>query len=161
MAKKTVKKNVKKTNAFIKVKREETTETCCEKRWNLVPLRFALGLMFIAAGLPKLIGLISGGNQVPAFFTSLGIPFPVFSAWLVAIVEILGGALLMLGFMTCITGILLVIIMSVAALTTSIGSFSWINLLQHLVYIGALVAIMCGNKDFSLKPRVCRDCCKK
>lgn len=161
MAKKPVKK---KTNAEIKVSNVQMNNSavsCCEKRWNLVPLRFALGLMFIAAGLPKLIGLISGGSQTPGFFASLGIPFPLFSAWLVAIVEVLGGAMLMLGVMTCLTGSLLVFIIAVATLTTSINSFAWMKLIQHLLYIAALVAVMCGSKEYSLRPRVCTECCKK
>lgn len=161
MAKKTIKK---KLNAEIKVNHmqmDDSDKPCCEKRWNLVPLRFALGIMFISAGLPKLIGLISGGSQTPGFFSSLGIPFPVFSAWLVAIVEVFGGALLMLGVMTFLTGSLLVIVIAVATLTTSINSFAWMKLAQHLLYIAALVAVMCGSKEYSLKPRVCANCFNK
>jgi putative oxidoreductase len=141
---------------------KETTP-CCNAKWNLIPLRFALGLMFLAAGLSKLLNLVDGGNQITTIFAGLGIPLPVFSAWLVAIVEIVGGLFLLLGFMTWYTGMVLGIVMVVVIITTTLSPFNWGSLTKHLVYISALVAIMYGSKYFSTgkNPCCCKGFCKK
>lgn len=143
-------------------KMPETTKSesgCCRAKWNLIPLRFALGLMFFAAGLPKLISLIGGGSQIPQFFSGLGIPLAGFFAWVVAIVETLGGIMLILGVMTWWTGLALGIVMVVATLLTSINPMNWGSLTKHLVYIAGLVALMFGSKYFSLTKCKCGDDC--
>jgi putative oxidoreductase len=131
---------------------------CSDKKWNLVPLRFALGLMFLAAGLPKLFSLIAGGNQISMFFAGLGIPLPVFFAWTVAIVEIVGGLFLLAGFMIWWTGLVLGILMLVALITTTINPLNWLSLMMHLVFITALVALMHGSRYFSVNS--CCSCCR-
>ena len=119
------------------------------KEYTFLPLRIILGIMFINAGLPKLINLISGSGQTINFFTNLGIPFPVFFAWTVAIIEIIAGVMLLLGLLTWWASFLLVIIMSVAGLTTSlIVTFDFTNLVWHLVFIVALITIMLSKNTF-------------
>lgn len=155
------KKKSKTVNNMIKipsVPQKEQSESCCEKRWNLVPLRFALGLMFLASGLPKLFSLIGGESQIPGFFAGLGIPLAGFFAWVVAISEVLGGIFLMLGFMTWWASIVLGIIMVVAMLLTSFNPINWGGLTKHLVYIAGLLAVMFGRKYFSVCNSGC--CCK-
>jgi putative oxidoreductase len=162
MAKKVVKKKVRpnKKNFLNMVPSAPVDTGCCESKWSLIPLRFALGLMFLAAGLPKLFSLLAGGNEISGFFAGLGIPLPVFAAWLVAIVEVVGGIFLMLGFITWWTGLLLCIVMVVAATLTTLSPFNWGSLTKHLVYIGGLVAVMYGSRYFSLS-RKCKCCCRK
>jgi uncharacterized membrane protein YphA (DoxX/SURF4 family) len=140
----------KKVIKTIKQPAESGGKTCCEHKWNLLPLRFALGLMFLAAGLPKLFSLISGNSQIPGFFASLGIPLAGFSAWLVAIVEVIGGIFLLIGFLTWWTGLILGIVLVVATLTTTLSPLSWGKLTQHLVFITALIAVMHGNRYMSV-----------
>ncbi|MGV8162083.1 MAG: DoxX family protein [Candidatus Nanoarchaeia archaeon] len=149
----------KKTKVAVPLKMTEVNTkiygSCCETKWNLVPLRIVLGLLFLVAGLPKLIGLIGGGSQLPGFFATLGIPLPLFSAWLVAIVEVAGGLLLMLGLLTWCVGLILGIVIIVATITTSFNPFNWGSLTQHLLYLASLVAVMYGSKYFSLS-QYCR-----
>ena len=76
-------------------------------------LRIAVGSVFIVAGWGKLTGI----DGTAEFFGGVGIPLPVFSAWLVAIVEFFGGIMVLLGFFTRIPAILLGIIMIVAMIT--------------------------------------------
>lgn len=63
---------------------------------GLTILRVVLGVIFIAHGLPKITGGMEGTAQ---FFGSLGIPAPVAAAWLVALLESVGGLLLIVGFL--------------------------------------------------------------
>ncbi len=157
MAKKNTMKVAKATT--LKMEKPACCNTDCSKKWNLVPLRFALGLMFLAAGLPKLFSLISGGNQIPMFFSGLGIPAAGFFAWVVAIVEVVGGIFLLLGFLTWWIGLVLGIVMLVAMITTTFKPLNWLSLMMHLVFITALLAIMHGSRYFSINS--CCGCCKK
>jgi putative oxidoreductase len=68
---------------------------------GLLVLRLVTGAIFIGHGLPKL-GFLGGKGiaGATAAFAGWGIPLPALSATLVATTETLGGALLMLGFLT-------------------------------------------------------------
>jgi len=79
----------------------------------LLLIRIIWGLLFIQAGFGKLADI---GNVVE-FFTSLNIPYPVFSAWLVAFVETIGGVLILIGFLTRFAAVPFVIVMVTALLT--------------------------------------------
>jgi len=114
------------------------------KHWVLLPLRIATGLMFLSAGLPKLISMISGNPAVPNFFTALGIPAPVFFAWLVAFVEVIGGAMLIAGLFTWwasfVFSIELIVIILVAIVFRA--PLNLLALGQHLVFLSSTVALM-------------------
>ncbi|MFC1704101.1 DoxX family protein [Candidatus Omnitrophota bacterium] len=69
------------------------------KGWALLPLRFGLGIMFVAHGLQKAFGLF-GGPGMEGFtnmIAGLGLPFPTFMAYLAAYIELLGGLFLIIG----------------------------------------------------------------
>ena len=55
--------------------------------------RFAVGLLFVSTGWGKVHSL----DKVTAFFTDLGIPAPGLNAHVVSFVELVGGALLVIG----------------------------------------------------------------
>ena len=82
-------------------------------RYGLVILRVVLGIAMAVHGWSKLSG---GVGNVAGFFGSLGIPAAGIVAWLVTIVELVGGILLILEFLTQIAGILIAIDMLVAIL---------------------------------------------
>lgn len=73
-------------------------------RYGLAILRIVLGIAFVVHGWSKLSGGVGG---VGGFFGSLGIPAPALMAWVVTIVELVGGLLLIVGALTQIVGILL------------------------------------------------------
>ena len=75
-------------------------------RLGLAILRIVLGIAMLVHGWSKLSGGVGG---VAGFFGSLGIPAPGFIAWAVTIVELVGGILLVVGFLTQIAGILIAI----------------------------------------------------
>lgn len=76
-------------------------------RYGLAILRIVLGIAFAVHGWSKLSGGVDG---VAGFFGGmLGIPLPGLMAWVVTIVELIGGLLLIVGGLTQIVAILLVL----------------------------------------------------
>jgi putative oxidoreductase len=74
-------------------------------RYGLAILRVVLGIAMLVHGWAKLSG---GVDNVAGFFGGmLGIPAPGLMAWVVTIVELVGGILLVVGFLTQIAGLLI------------------------------------------------------
>jgi putative oxidoreductase len=73
--------------------------------YGLAILRVVLGIAMAVHGWAKLSG---GVDNLAGFFGgTLGIPAPGLMAWVVTIVELVGGILLIVGFLTQIAGILI------------------------------------------------------
>lgn len=91
-----------------------------EKYHDYAPLllRIGVGLIFIVAGYGKLTGI----EGTISFFGNIGIPMAGVMAWVVAIVEFVGGIMVLAGFRMSYANILLAIIMLVAILTTKLDS---------------------------------------
>ena len=79
----------------------------------LLFVRLYWGWQFWQSGWGKLQDI----SKPIGFFTDLGIPFPVFNAWFVALLEAGGGILLILGLASRLISIPLVIDMVVAYIT--------------------------------------------
>jgi putative oxidoreductase len=75
--------------------------------------RFTLGVLFVSTGWGKVHSL----EKVTAFFTDLGIPAPAFQATMVSFVELIGGALLVIGLASRLAALPLIASMAVAILT--------------------------------------------
>lgn len=86
--------------------------------YGLALLRIVLGIAFALHGWSKLSG---GMDGVAGFFASIGIPAASLVAWIVMIVELVGGILLIIGFLTQIVGILLALDMLGAIIFAYIG----------------------------------------
>ncbi|WP_257006589.1 DoxX family protein [Gilliamella sp. Occ4-3] len=86
-------------------------------------LRIALGIMFLAHGLTKLLVLTPSGTA--QYFESIG--FPGFVGYLTIAFEIAGGALLLLGILTRIISSLTVIQMIVISFIHSTNGWSFSN----------------------------------
>ena len=82
-----------------------------------MPLRVALGAVFIVHGIMK-ISTLAG---TAAFLGSLGFPVPSVLAVILMLVELLGGAFLLFGFMTRYAALLISIEMIIAILVAKIG----------------------------------------
>ena len=78
----------------------------------LLAVRLYWGWQFMQTGWGKLHNI----PHVTQFFMSLGIPFPGLNAWVVALMELLGGILLIVGFGSRLTGLALTVDMVVAYL---------------------------------------------
>src|SRR5436190_10650668 len=82
-------------------------------------LRLMAGGVFFWEGILKFVYT----NQGVGRFTKLGIPFPGPTAFFVALLEIVGGVLLMSGFLTRAISVPFVIEMLVAMLSTKISLY--------------------------------------
>lgn len=86
--------------------------------WAPLLLRIGVGLIFIVAGWGKLNG-IEGTAQ---FFDSVGIPMAGVMAWVVALVEFIGGIMVLTGYRIQLPTLLLAIVMLVAIITTKLSA---------------------------------------
>lgn len=96
--------------------------------------RLAIGWVFLWAGYGKLGNL----EQVIGYFDSLGIPLASVQAPFIAVLELVGGAALILGFGTRIFSFLLASTMTVALMTahaSEISVFSDMFKIYEFVYI--------------------------
>ena len=73
---------------------------------GLTILRVVLGMIFLAHGWPKLFG---GIEFTSSFLTSLGVPFSSVAAWILALLETLGGILLVVGYVVAPVALLLIV----------------------------------------------------
>ena len=77
---------------------------------GLAVLRIVVGVTYILHGWPK---LMDGARGTAQFFGQLGIPVPTASAWLVTLLEVVGGLLLVLGLFVLPVALLFIIEMLV------------------------------------------------
>jgi len=71
--------------------------------WSLVVLRIGVGGIFLIHGLGKLLNIgpyAVGIGGTAGFLGSLGFPAALFFAWVLTLVETLGGAFILAGFLT-------------------------------------------------------------
>ncbi|GIG30618.1 DoxX family protein [Cellulomonas marina] len=71
----------------------------------LLLARVAVGVVFVAHGLQKLV--TNGIDGTAGFFSSVGVPAAEVAAWVSAVVELVGGALLVVGLAVPVAGLLL------------------------------------------------------
>jgi putative oxidoreductase len=119
--------NEQNLNKTSKTERESTMKNII--RWLTQPpvdgpastvlIRLMAGSVFFWEGILKFVYV----NQGVGRFTKLGIPFPVFTADFVGGLEIVGGLLIMAGFLTRLITIPFVIEMIVAILSTKISLY--------------------------------------
>lgn len=117
-------------------------------------LRLLVGLIMAAHGLGK---LEAGPGEVwGGFFASLGIPAPVAAAWVVTIVELVGGVFLIVGFLTRIVGLLFtgVMIGAITLVSADLGLRTTANGpgadLNLALLAGALALVLLGPGRIAL-----------
>ena len=113
--------------------------------------RLLLGVVMFAFGWEKWV--TKGLSATAVGMRNLGVPFPVLSATFAGTVELLGGALLMLGALTAAVGVLMVLDMAGAIVTThqyvSITGTPGIALTGSIL-TGALIFAAFGAGRFSV-----------
>jgi len=112
------------------------------KGYGLAILRIVAGLLFLLPGIMKLMDPAG----ITGMLIGLGFPAPSFLAWILLLSEIIFGASLIVGWKTKYTTWPLVIVLLVATLTVALpgaleNPMGWVNVLFHLVGIGALISI--------------------
>jgi putative oxidoreductase len=123
-------------------------------RWALLPLRLIVGFGFLAHGVAK---WNRGPENFGKLLDQIGVPFAVSTAWVITLVEILGGLAIIIGFFVTVASIPLIMTMVGAMLTVHLPyGFSSVNTIGltavgpafgppgyeiNLLYIGALLAL--------------------
>ena len=123
-----------------------------EDSWAMLALRLALGIVFLAHGSQKVLGLFGGPGLSSTFqmFAGMGIP-PFFAALDIA-AEFMGGLFLIIGFLTRISalGIAVVMVVAVYMVHWQNGFFmNWFGRMPagkegfeyHILAFGAAIAL--------------------
>ena len=128
------------------------SDTCpITKRYGsyaLTVVRVVLGIIFLMHGLQKVLGLFGGeGLQATVkMFTSMGMSVVI--AYMVPLIELLGGAALILGLLTKLAalGIMIVMIGAVATVHWKNGFFMQNHGFEYnLALIGMCVSLILGG----------------
>jgi putative oxidoreductase len=96
----------------------ERAETALSK-WGLLPLRIAVGVIFMMHGWQKVF--VFGISGTADILRWVGIPFPTFFGVVVMLTELLGGLAIMLGLFARGAALFLAVDMTVAILAARIG----------------------------------------
>ncbi|GAC57902.1 hypothetical protein GOHSU_27_00380 [Gordonia hirsuta DSM 44140 = NBRC 16056] len=109
--------------------------------------RIILGIIFFAHGWQKFF--TNGIGNVADGFAAMGVPAPTFSAWFAGLVELVGGAALILGVAVPVFAGLLIIDMIGAIFTAHIDNGFW-NIdggyELNLALIAGLIAVAVANQ---------------
>lgn len=109
----------------------------------LLFLRVVLGVVFIAHGWDR--WFLSGMVETTGQFSAWGVPQPRLSAYLTAMAELLGGALLLLGVLTTLTAGALTLLVTAALYFVHLGNGFFVaqgGVEYPLVVIAALLMIV-------------------
>ncbi|MDO4685255.1 MAG: DoxX family protein [Corynebacterium sp.] len=107
----------------------------------LLFLRLVLGIIFIAHGWDRMF--IMGLEENTGQFSALGVPQPELSTWIVTVSELLGGSLLVVGFLCTFVAGAMALLMSAATyfvhlnhgLFVAEGGFEYTLLLVAALFI--------------------------
>lgn len=116
-------------------------------------LRIVLGLIFVAHGGAKLFGGVGG---TVAFFGSLGIPLPFLAAWMITLLEFVGGMFLIVGLFVLPTAILLAVHMLVGIILVHIPNGFFVigpdaagGYEFNLLLIAGLLSLLLGGPGYA------------
>ena len=126
--------------------------------WWPFALRVIVGFGFMQHGFAK---LARGPDDFAHILSALGVPLPAFFAWATILVELIGGAAVLLGAFVMLASLPMAIVLMVAIVTVHIpNGFSSIKLLSvdasgahfgqpgyetDLLYLASLIALVLGG----------------
>ena len=125
-----------------------------ETQWATIPLRIALGVIFMAHGGQKLFGWLGGKGLegTAGFFVKLGLTPGMLWAALAGLGEFGGGLLVLLGLFTRLGALSIALVMLVAILKVHWGAFfmpAGIEFTASL-FVAAMALLITGGGRFSL-----------
>jgi putative oxidoreductase len=126
--------------------------------WYALPLRLVVGLGFFEHGYAK---FARGADGFIAILHALGVPFANFLGWATIVVEVVGGAMILLGAFVPLATLPMMTVLLVAIFAVHLpNGFSSIKLLSYdamgahfgppgyetdLLYLAALIALCVGG----------------
>jgi putative oxidoreductase len=125
--------------------------------WGPTLLRITVGIVFLAHGAQKMF--VWGFHGVAGFLGQVGIPLPALFAVVLTLVELVGGAALVLGLFTRWAALLLALDMLVAVLAVKLkgGFFAPRGFEYELVLmVASLSLVLMGGGAASLDARLSR-----
>lgn len=124
------------------------------KSAGMFVLRLVTGLIFVLHGAMKLSAIALIG----AFFGQLGVPAALTVAWFIALLEIIGGAALILGVATRLFGALFAIEMVVAIFLTGVSRGFSAHEFELLLAASSLAIALAGSGSWSVWKAECDNC---
>ena len=110
--------------------------------WGITLVRLMTGLLFAIHGYQKFAGGIGGAS---AFFAKAAIPFPGLMAPFIAVLELVGGILLLLGVATRVMAGLFAVEMLVTTLWVKIPSAGWnASDLDRMLLVACVLFVLAG-----------------
>ncbi|MGH7389705.1 MAG: DoxX family protein [Candidatus Rokuibacteriota bacterium] len=110
--------------------------------WGITAVRIAMGIIFLVAGWQKVSGGLDG---LAAAFAKMGIPVPGLAGPFVAVLELVGGALLILGLGARWLGLLFAIEFVVATLYVKMPMGWGGARLDVMLLAGGLLLFLAGS----------------
>lgn len=136
--------------------RTSTTEN--NQAWGTTLLRVAVGVVFTAHGLQKLLQF--GPAGLAGFFASVGIPLAELNAYFIIALELLGGLAMIAGLGTRILGALFAAVMVVAFATVhGAHGFYLPNGYEYvmLVFAASVALVLQGAGAFAVDNLLAKD----
>jgi putative oxidoreductase len=119
-----------------------------DSRWGITAVRVAMGLIVAVAGIQK---WADGVGDVVTAFGRWGIPLPFLAAPFVALLETVGGILLVLGLGTRWLGLLFAIEFAVAAFWVDLRLMGWAHTqLALMLMAGGILLFLNGSGKAAL-----------
>jgi putative oxidoreductase len=110
--------------------------------WGITVVRIMTGLLFAIHGYQKFSG---GMGAAAAMFAKMGIPFPGLMAPFIAILELGGGILLLLGVATRVVACLFAVEMLVTTLWVKLPSAGWnASDLDRMLLVACVLFVLAG-----------------
>lgn len=103
--------------------------------------RILVGALFLMAGINKLMGGVGGPDGFESMIANIGLPFPLVVAWIVVLIEIVGGALLIVGY--CFhRAVFLLAVFIVLTLIFVHNSFEDPSMMKNAAILGGLLYML-------------------
>jgi putative oxidoreductase len=116
--------------------------------WGIMLVRLMTGLVFAAHGYQK---FAAGLSSTVAFFEKVSVPFPSIMALVIAILELGGGILLILGLATRVLGCLFAIEMLVVTSWVEIPRGGWgASELPRMLLVASVLLLLAGPGALAL-----------
>lgn len=111
--------------------------------WGITAVRLATGLILLVAGWGKVTGGIGG---VAEAFAGMGVPLPGIAAPFVAVLELVGGALLLVGLASRWLGLLFAIQFAYITFLLKLPSQGWgPTRIDVMLLAGAILLFLAGS----------------